>query len=61
MLIHSSRNKKRSFLKWFYGFGLQLKSPHQKSVNQALLKLIEDNTVDDLQKKWFGDVSAEKR
>jgi polar amino acid transport system substrate-binding protein len=49
------------FEKQGYGFGLQLKSPYQKTINQTLLKLIENNTVDELQKKWFGDAAAEKR
>src|SRR6266850_2482439 len=46
------------FEKQGYGFGLQWRSPHQKTVNHALLKLIEDKTIEELHKKWFGDLSV---
>ncbi len=48
------------FEKQGYGFGLQLKSPHHKAINQALLKLVEDNTLEDLGKKWFGTADTQK-
>lgn len=44
-----------------YGFGLQLKSPYHKRINEALLELIENKTVEMLNKKWFGDSSGDKR
>jgi ABC-type amino acid transport substrate-binding protein len=49
------------FEKQGYGFGLQMHSPYRKAINEALLKLIEDNTLDELQKKWFGELTTEKR
>jgi len=44
-----------------YGFGLQLKSPYHKTINQVYLQLVEDKTVEGLNKKWFGEVAAERR
>jgi ABC-type amino acid transport substrate-binding protein len=48
------------FEKQGYGIGLQPNSPYRKQINAALLKLIEDETLADLDKKWFGDSSAPK-
>jgi ABC-type amino acid transport substrate-binding protein len=42
-----------------YGFGLQLKSPCHKMINQALLELVENKTVEALNKKWFGEALAD--
>jgi ABC-type amino acid transport substrate-binding protein len=44
-----------------YGFGLQLKSPYHKKINQVLLELVENKTVEILNKKWFGEISREGR
>jgi len=44
-----------------YGFGLQLKSPYHKRINQVLLELVENKTVEILHKKWFGEISTERR
>ena len=44
-----------------YGFGLQLKSPYHKKINQVLLELVENKTVETLNKKWFGETPAERR
>jgi ABC-type amino acid transport substrate-binding protein len=44
-----------------YGFGLQLKSPYHKKINQVLLELVENKTVENLNRKWFGDTAAERR
>jgi polar amino acid transport system substrate-binding protein len=38
-----------------YGFGMQLKSPYHKRINQVLLELVENKTVESLNKKWFGE------
>jgi ABC-type amino acid transport substrate-binding protein len=43
-----------------YGFGLQLKSPYQKQINQVLLELMENKTVEELKKKWFGEAAPGK-
>jgi len=43
-----------------YGFGLQLKSPYHKKINQVLLELVENKTVEILNKKWFGEISNER-
>jgi ABC-type amino acid transport substrate-binding protein len=48
------------FEKQGYGFGLQPNSPYRQKINAVLLKLIEDQTLADLDKKWFGDSTAEK-
>jgi ABC-type amino acid transport substrate-binding protein len=49
------------FEKQGYGFGLQLGSTYHKKVNQALLKLIENKTIEELNKKWFGEIADEKK
>ena len=49
------------FEKQGYGFGLQLGSPHHKKINQILLKLIENKTLDELNTKWFGEIGDEKK
>jgi ABC-type amino acid transport substrate-binding protein len=49
------------FKKEDYGFGLQSGSPLRKTVNQTLLKLIEDKKVEELHKKWFGEITADQR
>jgi polar amino acid transport system substrate-binding protein len=43
-----------------YGFGLQLKSPYHKKINQVLLELVENKTVEILNKKWFGEIANER-
>jgi polar amino acid transport system substrate-binding protein len=48
------------FEKQNYGIGLQLKSPHVKKINQALLKLSEDKALEKLNKKWFGQAFSQK-
>jgi len=48
------------FEKQGYGIGLQPDSPYRKQINATLLKLIENDTLSDLDKKWFGDPTAEK-
>ena len=45
----------RLFERQNYGIGLQEDSPLRKPINGALLKLREDGTLDELDKKWFGD------
>jgi len=44
-----------------YGFGLQLKSPYHKKINQVFLELVENKTVERLNKKWFGEMATERR
>ena len=41
-----------------YGFALQLKSPYHKKINQTLLELVENKTVETLNRKWFGEIAA---
>ena len=48
------------FEKQGYGIGLQPDSPYRKQINASLLKLIENDTLSDLDKKWFGDPTADK-
>lgn len=48
------------FEKQGYGIGLQPNSPYRKEINSALLKLIEDDTLAELDKKWFGDSTTDK-
>lgn len=40
-----------------YGFALQQGSPLREQINCALLKLKESGFIDDLEKKWFGDLN----
>lgn len=42
------------FRKESYGIALPSESPYRKPVNEALLKLKENGTYDQLYKKWFG-------
>jgi len=42
-----------------YGFGLQLKSPYHKIINRVLLELVENKTVESLNKRWFGESVAD--
>jgi ABC-type amino acid transport substrate-binding protein len=44
-----------------YGFALQLHSPAHKKINQILLELIENRTVETLNKKWFGETAGGRR
>lgn len=37
-----------------YGFGLQQDSALREPINQVLLDLAENGTLDDLERKWFG-------
>ncbi|MEM7346565.1 MAG: glycine betaine/L-proline ABC transporter substrate-binding protein ProX [Chloroflexota bacterium] len=37
-----------------YGIAFQHDSPHRETVNQALLKLVEDGTYQEIHDKWFG-------
>ena len=43
-----------------YGFAMQLKSPYHKKINRVLLELVENKTVEILNKKWFGEISNER-
>src|SRR5262249_6528539 len=43
-----------------YGFGLQLKSPYHKRINEIFLELVENKTVEMLNKKWFGEGSGDR-
>jgi ABC-type amino acid transport substrate-binding protein len=63
--IANSPNKKlrlvgNIFEEQGYGFGLQLKSPYHKKINQVLLELVENKTVEILNKKWFGEIANER-
>ena len=49
------------FEKQGYGIGLQQDSPYRAQINKSLLKLIEDGTLADLDKKWFGEPAADER
>ncbi len=48
------------FEKEGYGIGLRQNSAYRAQINKSLLKLIEDGTLEDLDKKWFGEPSADK-
>jgi polar amino acid transport system substrate-binding protein len=48
------------FEKQGYGIGLQPESPYRKQINASLLKLIENDTLSDLDKKWFGESTSDK-
>ena len=48
------------FEKQGYGIGLQQNSPYRAQINTSLLKLIEDGTLAELDKKWFGEPDADK-
>jgi len=62
-LANSPNNKLRLVGNIFeaqgYGFGLQLKSPYHKTINRVLLELVENKTVESLNKKWFGESVAD--
>ena len=46
------------FHKENYGIVFPSESPHRKPVNEALLKLKENGTYDQLYKKWFGGTGS---
>ena len=46
------------FRKANYGIVFPSESPHRKPVNEALLKLKENGTYDQLYKKWFGGTGS---
>ena len=37
-----------------YGIALKPDSPYREPINQALLKIVEDGTYDEIYQKWFG-------
>ncbi|MGK7937918.1 MAG: transporter substrate-binding domain-containing protein [Xenococcaceae cyanobacterium] len=37
-----------------YGIALPINSPYRKSVNFALLNLMENGTYNQIKEKWFG-------
>ena len=47
-----------NYLPHEYGFGMQVKSPYRKQINQALLNLKENGRMEELRRKWFGDDSS---
>jgi len=48
------------FEKQGYGIGLQPNSPLRQEINATLLRLIEDRTLAEIDKKWFGESTEEK-
>lgn len=44
-----------TYLPHQYGFGMQVRSPYRKQINQALLHLKESGRMEELRHKWFGD------
>jgi polar amino acid transport system substrate-binding protein len=44
-----------TYLPHQYGFGMQVRSPYRKQINQALLNLKENGRMEELRRKWFGD------
>ena len=46
------------FRKENYGIAFPANSPYRKPVNEALLKLKENGTYDQLYKKWFGGAAS---
>lgn len=38
-----------------YGIALKPNSPYREPINQALLKIIENGTYDEIYQKWFGE------
>ncbi len=46
------------FRKEDYGIAFPPNSPYRKPVNEALLKLKENGTYDQLYKKWFGGIGS---
>ena len=39
-----------------YGIALKSNSPYRESINQAILKLLENGTYDQIYQKWFGEI-----
>lgn len=56
---HQGRNKVKvvgsSFQLQSYGIALPINSPYRKSINAALLNLMEDGTYNQIEEKWFGE------
>ncbi len=48
------------FEKQGYGIGLQQDSIYRGRINTALLKMFENHTIADLDKKWFGEPATDK-
>jgi polar amino acid transport system substrate-binding protein len=46
----------RLFQRQNYGFGLPQGSKYRKPINETMLRLKENGFLDELQRKWFGDV-----
>jgi len=44
-----------TYLPHQYGFGMQVRSPYRKQINQALLNLKESGRMEELRRKWFGE------
>jgi polar amino acid transport system substrate-binding protein len=42
------------FAKQSYGIALKTNSPYREQINQALLKLMENGTYNEIHQKWFG-------
>ena len=38
-----------------YGIALKTDSPYREEINQAILKIIESGTYDEIYQKWFGE------
>ncbi|MDJ0533418.1 MAG: transporter substrate-binding domain-containing protein [Xenococcaceae cyanobacterium MO_207.B15] len=57
-VAHEGKGKVKVVGKLFelqnYGIALPLNSPYRKEINSALLKLMEDNTYQEISNKWFG-------
>ncbi|NBZ95863.1 MAG: hypothetical protein EBR40_05470 [Proteobacteria bacterium] len=49
-----------NYLPHEYGFGMQVKSPYRKQINQALLNLKENGRMEELRRKWFGEDSSSR-
>lgn len=49
-----------TYLPHQYGFGMQVRSPYRKQINQALLNLKENGRMEELRRKWFGDDSSSR-
>jgi polar amino acid transport system substrate-binding protein len=49
-----------TYLPHQYGFGMQVKSPYRKQINQALLNLKENGRMEELRRKWFGEDSSSR-
>ena len=56
---HQGRNKVKVVGSPFelqnYGIALPINSPYRKSINSALLTLMEDGTYKQIEEKWFGN------